>query len=163
MRKLIIWIILWATFVIPINAQNEVLYKEIHIVFYELGNIPCSRGIRYENGRYYYLRCEYGSETQKKKIGRTEIDVTTNLEVVNLIKKMMINDLEWLSGVSSFHLKKYKCAETKKEFSITLKEKGKNKTIRYTLPLVSNCQGKSPFDFVAKLNMIFNKLVKEFP
>jgi hypothetical protein len=163
MRKTIP-ILFFSLLVQHLCAQNEVIFREIHIVSYELGKIPCSKGIRYQNGRYYYLRCEYGTEAQKKKLGRTEIDITTNLEVVNLIKKMTISDLEWLSGVGDYHKKKYRCTgEAKKDFSITLKDKDKKKTTRYDFPLVLNCEGKSPFNFMEKLNLIFSKLAKEFP
>jgi hypothetical protein len=146
-------------------AQSEVSYKEISILYYELGNIPCSKGLRWENGKCYYLRCEYGTEAQKKKTGKAEIDITgSHLEAVNIFRKLALSDLEWLSGVTAFHEKKYKCKRTSKmEFSITLKEKGKNKTVRYDFPLVVNCEGKSPFDFVVKLNNIFKLLAKDFP
>ncbi len=144
-------------------AQNEVIYKEMYILYYEEGKIPCSKGLRWDNGKCYYLRCEYGTEAQKKKLGN-EIEITTNLEVRNLFKNMTISDLEWLSGITSFHQKKYKCKGTSKmEFSVTLKDKGKKKTTRYDFPLTQNCEGKSPFDLAQKLNMIFNKLAKEFP
>ena len=146
-------------------AQSETLYKEIYIINYELGNIPCSKGLRWEDGKCYYLRCEYGTEAQKKKIGKTEINITgSHLDAVNIFRKLTLSDLEWLSGVTAFHEKKYKCkATTKKEFSITLKEKGKNKTVRYTFPLVLSCEGKSPFVFLVKLNDVFKKLEKDFP
>ncbi len=151
-------------FPVVLFAQNDAVFREVHIIFYELGKIPCSKGIRYENGKYYYLRCEYGSEAQIKKIGKAKIDITTNLEVVNLIRKMNISDLEWLCGVGEFHKNKYRCQSTvKKEFSVTLKERNKNKTVRYEFPLVLNCEGKSPFQLVEKLNLIFSKLSKEFP
>jgi hypothetical protein len=146
-------------------AQSEVNYREIYILYYEQGNIPCSKGLRWENGKCYYLRCEYGSEAQKNKTGKVEIDITgTHLEAVNLFRKFSLTDLEWLSGVTSFHEKKYKCkASSKMEFSFTLKEKGKKKTVRYDFPLILNCEGKSPFEFVSKLNDVFKKLAKDFP
>lgn len=160
----VLLLLLFMLFSIIAYAQNNFLFKEVHIIFYELGKIPCSKGIRYENGKYYYLRCEYGTEQQRKKTGRAKIDITTNLEVVNLIRKMNISDLEWLCGVGEFHKKKHRCnSTTKKEFSVTLKEKDKNKTIRYVFPLVLNCEGKSPFQLVDKLNLIFIRLAKEFP
>jgi hypothetical protein len=161
---LLLLFVLFSNFSNITYAQNDILFKEIHIIFYEIGKVPCSKGIRYENGKYYYLRCEYGTEAQIKKIGRAKIDITTNLEVVNLIRKMNISDLEWLCGVREFHKKKHRCNSTiKKEFSITLKERDKNKTIRYEFPLVLNCEGKNPFVFVDRLNVIFSKLAKEFP
>ena len=146
-------------------AQSEVIYKEIYILYYENGKIPCSKGLRWENGKCYYLRCEYGSDAQKKKIGKSEIDITgTHLDAVNIFRKFTLSDLEWLSGVTSFHEKKYKCKTVSKmEFSFTLKEKGKKKTVRYDFPLTTNCEGKSPFDFVGKLNDVFKKLAKDFP
>lgn len=160
----VLLLLLFVLFSNIVYAQNDVLFKEVHIIFYELGKIPCSKSIRYENGKYYYLRCEYGTEAQIKKTGRAKIDITTNLEVVNLIRKMNMSDLEWLCGVGEFHKKKHRCnSNTKKEFSITLKERNKNKTIRYKFPLVLNCEGKSPFQLVDKLNLIFSRLAKEFP
>lgn len=159
------FLLLFLFFHLETLAQSEVPYKEIYILYYENGKIPCSKGLRWENGRCYYLRCEYGSDAQKKKVGKTEIDITaTNLEAVNIFRKFSLIDLEWLSGITSFHEKKYKCKSTSKmEFSITLKEKGKKKTVRYDFPLVLNCEGKSPFDFITKLNNVFSKLAKEFP
>lgn len=145
-------------------AQNEITFKEMYILTYEVGKIPCSKGLRWENGKCYYLRCEYGSEAQKNKLGKTEIDITVNAEVRNLFKNMTISDLEWLSGVTSFHEKKYKCkGVSKTEFSITLKDKSKKKTTRYDFPLLTNCEGQSPFSFAQKLHALFAKLAKEFP
>jgi len=147
-----------------VYAQNEITFKEMYVITYEAGKIPCSKGLKWENGKCYYLRCEYGSEAQKNKLGKTEIDITTNMEVRNLFKSMTISDLEWLSGVTSFHEKKYKCkGASKVEFSITLKDKNKKKTIRYDFPLFINCEGQSPFVFAQKLNAIFAKFAKEFP
>lgn len=145
-------------------AQNETTFKEMYILSYEVGKIPCSKGLRWENGKCYYLRCEYGSEAQKKKLGKTEIDITTNMEVRKLFTSMTISDLEWLSGVTSFHEKKYKCkGASKMEFSITLKDKSRKKTTRYDFSLFNNCEGQSPFVFAQKLQLIFTKLAKEFP
>jgi hypothetical protein len=163
MRFLFI-IVLWVGNFSITFAQNEVIYKEMYLLYYEEGKIPCSKGLRWDSGKCYYMRCEYGTEAQKKKLGSGEIEITTNLEVRKLFKELSINDLEWLSGITTFHQKKYKCKNiSKMAFSITLKDKGKKKTTRYDFPLVLDCEGKSPFNLPQKLNLIFNKLAKEFP